>query len=122
MSEDLTKKQSQTDSEKLNLILTGVQGLTSRVESADSLRPLLHKVVDDVSQLREGQIEIRAVVLQLEEGQRALGSEFRAMRRDVDHRFNLLYDKLLEINVDRSDLHNRVSRLELGQNPPNTQT
>jgi hypothetical protein len=122
MSEDLTKKQSQTDSEKLNLILTGVQGLTSRVESADSLRPLLHKVVDDVSQLREGQIEIRAEVLKLEEGQRALGSEFRAMRRDVDHRFNLLYDKLLEINVDRSDLHNRVSRLELGQNPPNTQT
>jgi hypothetical protein len=122
MSEDLTKKQSQTDSEKLNLILTGVQGLTSRVESAESLRPLLHKVVDDVSQLREGQIEIRAEVLKLEEGQRALGSEFRAMRRDVDHRFNLLYDKLLEINVDRSDLHNRVSRLELGQNPPNTQT
>jgi hypothetical protein len=79
-------------------------------------------VVDDVSQLREGQSEIRAEVLKLEEGQRALGSEFRAMRRDVDHRFNLLYDKLLEINVDRSDLHNRVSRLELGQNPPNTQT
>lgn len=122
MSADLTKKLPETDSEKLTLILTGVRALTARVENAESLRPLLHKVMDDVSLLREGQTEIRAEVLKLEEGQRALGSEFRAMRRDVDHRFNLLYDKLVEINVDQGDLHNRVSRLELGQNPPNTQT
>lgn len=136
MSADLTKKLPETDSEKLTLILTGVRALTGRVENAESLRPLLHKVMDDVSQLgegqtevradisqlREGQTEIRAEVLKLGEAQRALGSEFRAMRRDVDHRFDLLYDKLVEINVDQGDLHNRVSRLELGQNPPNTQT
>ena len=122
MSADLTKKLPERDSEKLTLILTGVRALTGRVENAESLRPLLHKVMDDVSLSREGQTEIRAEVLKLEEGQRALGSEFRAMRRDVDHRFNLLYDKLVEINVDQGDLHNRVSRLELGQNPPNTQT
>ena len=150
MSEDLTKQLPETDSEKLTLILTGVQALTGRVESAESLRPLLHKVVDDVaqmrtdiselregqielrtdisqirtdvSQLREGQIELRSEVLQLHEGQRALSTEVRALRRDVDNRSSDIYGKLASIQGDHCDIHDRVTRLELNSTPPNTQT
>jgi chromosome segregation ATPase len=150
MSEDLTQKLPETDSQKLTLILTSVQELKGRVESAESLRPLLHKVVDDisqlregqtelrtdiseihtdiseirsdVSQLREGQIELRADVLKLEEGQRALSTEVRALRRDIDHQFSNVHTKLIEIGIDHRDMHDRVTRLELNTNPPNTQT
>ena len=108
MSEDLTKKLPETDSEKLTLILTTVQALTGRVESAESLRPFLHKVVDDISQLREGQ--------------RALSTEVRALRRDIDHQFGNLYRKLVDIEIDHRDIHDRVTRLELNSTPPNTQT
>jgi predicted nucleic acid-binding Zn-ribbon protein len=150
MSEDLTKELPETDSEKLTLILTSVQALTGRVESVESLRPFLHKVVDDISQIRtdiseirtdmseirtdmseirtdvsqlqEGQIELRSDVLQLHEGQRAVTTEVRALRRDMDHRFSNVYTKLLEIETDHCDIHDRVTRLELNSSPPNTQT
>jgi hypothetical protein len=122
MSEDTTKQLPETDSEKLTLILTGMQALTDRVESAESLRPLLHKVVDNISHLREGQIEARADILKLHEGQRALSTEIGALRRDVDHQFGNLYTKLVEIEIEHRDVHDRVTRLELNTNPPNTQT
>ena len=122
MSEDLTKKQPQNTDDKLDLILTTVQVLTDRVESAESLRPLLHKLVDDVAHLREGQIEGRTDILQLHEGQRALSTEVRALRRDVDHQFGNLYGKLVDIEIDHRDIHDRVTRLELNSNPPNSQT
>ena len=122
MSEDLTNQLPQSANEKLTLILTTVQTLTDRVESAESLRPLLHKVVDDIAQLREGQIEMRTDILQLHEGQRALSTEIRALRRDVDHQFGNLYGKLVDIEIDHRDIHDRVTRLELSTNPPNSQT
>lgn len=157
MSEDLTQKLPETDSQKLTLILTTVQALTDRVESAESLRPLLHKVVDDISQLREGQvelrtdisqlregqtelrtdisqirtdisqlrdgqIELRTDVLKLQEGQRALSTEVRALRRDIDHQFSNVHTKLIEIEVDHRDIHDRVTRLELNSSPPKHQT
>ena len=122
MSEDLTKQLPQSADEKLTLILTTVRALTGRVESAESLRPLLHKVVDDISQLREGQIEIRADILQLQEGHSALSTEVRALRRDIDHQFGNLYGKLVDIEIEHRDIHDRVTRLEINRIPPNTQT
>ena len=175
MSEDLTKTVPQTDSEKLTLILTTVQSLTVRANNIDSrlgrveqtvhdTQPILQKVVADIgqlhegqvemrgeisqlrqgqvemradisqvrqgqvemraeiSQLREGQVEGRAEILQLHEGQRALSTEVRALRRDIDHRFGDVYTKLVQIEIDHRDVHDRVTRLELNSNPPNTQT
>ena len=150
MSEDLTQKLPQSDSEKLTLILTNVQALTGRVESLESLRPLMHKVVDDVSQLRtdvshlregqvelrtdvsqlradvsrlrEGQVEIGADILKLQEGQTSVSLEVRALRRDIDHQFDNLYTKLAHMEVHDRDVHDRVTRLELNSSPPNTQT
>ena len=154
MSEDLTKKLPQSDSEKLTLILTTVQSLTVRSDNIDSrlgrveqtvhdTRPILQQVVTDIgqlreglgqlreglgqlregqAQLREGQIEARAEILQLHEGQRALTTEVRALRRDIDHRFGDVYTKLVQIEIDHRDVHDRVTRLEFNSNPPNTQT
>ena len=145
MSEDLTKTVTQSDSEKLTLILTTVQSLTVRVDNIDSrlgrveqtahdTQPILQKVVADIGQLREGQTEMRADIsrlregqlesradiLKLHEGQSALSTEVRALRRDIDHQFNNLHMKLVDIEIDHRDIHDRVTRLEL--NPPNTQT
>jgi hypothetical protein len=143
MSEDLKNKLPETDSEKLTLILTTVQTLTGRVESAESLRPLLHKVVDDISQLREGQlelrtdisklhegqsklregqIELRTDILKLQEGQSSLSTEVRALRRDIEHQFSNVHTDLIMIKVDHRDVHDRVTRLELSTTPPNTET
>ena len=122
MSEDPTKQLPETDSQKLTLILAGVQELTDRVESAESIRPLLHTVVDDISQLREGQIELRTDVLKLEEGQRTFSTEVRSLRRDMENQFSDLHGRLSRIQLDHCDIHDRVTRLELNSTPPNTQT
>ena len=133
MSEDLTKTLPASDSEKLTLILTTVQLLTVRADNIDSrlgrveqtvhgTRPLLERVVADIGQLKEGQIEGRAEILQSYEGHRALSTEVRALRRDIDHQFGNIHTKLMEIEIDHRDVHDRVTRLELNQNPPNTQT
>ena len=133
MSEDLTKPFPASDSEKLTLILTTVQSLTVRADNIDfrlgrveqtvhETRPLLERVGADIGQLKEGQIEARAEILQLHEGQRALSTEVRALRRDIDHQFGNVHTKLIEIEIDHRDMHDRVTRLELNQNPPNTQT
>ena len=133
MSEDVTKKILQSVDEKLTLVLTIVQSLTVRVDNIDlrlgrveqtahDTLPILQRVVADIGQLREGQIEGRAEILQLREGQRALSIEVRALRRDTDHQFGNLYAKLVDIEIDHRDVHDRVTRLELNQNPPNTQT
>ena len=106
MSEDLKSKFTSGDSEKLTLILTSVEALESRVDS--QLCPILHKMGADI--------------LQLQEGQRALSTELRAMRRDMDNRFGLIYGKLHETDIDDRNLHERVTRLELNANPPNSQT
>lgn len=133
MSEDSTARIPQSADEKLDLILTTVLSTTVRVDSIDSR---LQKVVDDVaelregqivirtdiSQLREGQIENRADILQLHEGQRSLSTEVRALRRDVDHQFGNLYRKLVDIEIEHRDIHDRVTRLELNSTPPNSQT
>lgn len=133
MSEDLTKQLPQSADEKLTLILTTVQSLTIRADNIDSRllrveqkvddsRPILQKLETNITQLREGQIEARADILQLHEGQRALSTEVRALRRDIDHQFGNLYGKIVDIEIDHRDIHDRVTRLELNSNPPNTQT
>ena len=133
MSEDSTKILSQTDSEKLGLILTTVQALTDDIaqlrEGQIVIRTDISQLQEgqiairaDISQLREGQLEARTDILKLQEGQSALSTEIRALRRDVDHQFGNMYGKLVDIEIDHRDIHDRVTRLELNTNPPNTQT
>lgn len=81
MSEDLSKKQPQSDNETLTLIL--------------------------------------ANIAKLQEGQQATGTDLRALRQDI---FSLLSGTLMDIQVAQRDLHDRLNRLELNPNPPNSQT
>ena len=55
----------------------------------------------------------------LQEGQLALGTDIRSLRRDI---FSVLNSTLLDIQVEHRDLHERLSRLELSNNPSNSQT
>ncbi|HEV2837232.1 MAG TPA: hypothetical protein VGW58_18075 [Pyrinomonadaceae bacterium] len=119
MSEDLTRKLSQTDSEKLTLLLSTVQSITVRIDNVDLRLSRVEQTVDNTRSILQ---DVVADVLQLQEGQRALSTEFRSLRRDVDHRFDLIYDKLVEIERFDHDIHDRVTRLELNTNPPNSQT
>ena len=151
MSEDLTKNLPQSADEKLTLILTTVQSLTVRVNTVDSrltrfeetledVRPVWQLLITDVAHLRQGQLILEASQRRLEErfggleerfggleerfggleeGLGSLRSEVREFRRVVDYRFLILSGTVLE---RYNKLEQRVTRLELNSNPPNTQT
>lgn len=137
MSEDLTKTLPPNIDDKLTLILTTVESLTLRVDSVDSrlrrfeetlddVRPVWQLLVTDVGHLRQGQLLLEAGQRRLEdrckrldEGQESLRSEVREFRRVVDYRFLTLSGTVLERYMK---LEQRVTRLELNSNPPNTET
>ena len=62
---------------------------------------------------------ILANIAKLQEGQRATGTDIRSLRQDI---FSVLNGTLLDIQVAQRDLHDRLNRLELSGNPPNSQT
>ena len=62
---------------------------------------------------------IEGNLAKLQEGQLALGTDIRSLRRDI---FSVLNSTLLDIQVEHRDLHERLSRLELSNNPSNSQT
>ena len=62
---------------------------------------------------------IEGNLAKLQEGQLALGTDIRSLRRDI---FSVLNSTLLDIQVEHRDLHERLSRLELSNNPLNSQT
>jgi outer membrane murein-binding lipoprotein Lpp len=123
MSEDLTKKLPASADEKLTLILTTVQTLTVRVENLDSrLAQVEQKVDERLYDTRPIWQKVVGDIAHLQEGQEALRTEVRAMRRDIYYRFSILNDTLLAIQADDRDIHDRVSRLELSNHAPNSQT
>ena len=65
---------------------------------------------------------ILANMAKLQEGVVALGTDIRTLRVDVLDHSSQLYNALLDIQVQHRDLHHRLTRLELGNNPPNSQT
>ncbi len=119
MSEDVANKVPQTDDEKLTLILSTVLSLTARVDNVDLRLSRVEQTVDDTRSVLQ---EVRADILKLHEGQRAVSTDVRALRRDMDNRSGVIYGMLSEIQSDDRDLHERVTRLELYANTPNSQT
>jgi hypothetical protein len=134
MKEDLTKKLPSSDSEKLSLILTTVQGLEGRIENletrgdridsrlgsleqtvADRLydtRPIWEKVLVDISQLQAG-------LVQLQEGQEFLRNESREIKtflRDIFRRLSIFNDTMVTMQADYRDIYDRVRGLELNRN------
>ena len=134
MSEDLTQKLPQSDSEKLTLVLSTVQAMAVRVDGLEQsvklklydTRPIWQKVLTDIGQLQEGQrrleeghARLEGRLDGLEAGQEALRSEVRALERNMNHRFLILSGTVLKTT---RDLERRVSHLELNLNPSNSTT
>jgi hypothetical protein len=134
MSEDLTETIPQNDGGKLTLILKTVLSTSVRLDSIDSR---LGFVEQKVGRLQEGQQHleegyrslyegqrrlegrVEEGVRRLEEGQERLRFEFAALKRSVDHRFLILSG---QVQASYSSLDERITRLELKANPPNSQT
>lgn len=131
MSEDLTKKLPNSDSEKLNEILTAIQklegrfdnlegrfdnlearvyGIDSRLEHVEQsleqrlhdTRPIWHKVVTDIALLQEGQSALREAV-----------SEIRSTVRDVNRDQIVINDSLRKVQLDFHSINERLQKLEL---------
>jgi len=127
MSEDLTKKLP-SDSEKLlQQIDSRLQGLEQKVEERlYDTRPIWQKVVADIGQLQEGQV-------QLQEGQTRLEADVRGMRgevheikvsiRDIYYKMEVLNDTMLNVQGKHKDVDRRVRELEQHpKKPTNSET
>jgi chromosome segregation ATPase len=141
MSEDLTKRLSSSDGEKLTQILTAAQSLDLRVGNVEQkveerlydTRPIWEKVQAGLTQIQADTAESRAHITQiradmvhlgegqqrLEQGQEFLRGEMREMRtqlRDFSRKFSIFNDTLTQIQADYRDIYDRVRELELGRN------
>ena len=123
MSEDPTQKLPPAQDVTLAQVLSAVQSLSATVQSLDArlarleqkveerlhdTRPIWEKVVADIAQLQEGQAR-------LQEGQDALTSEVKTIRtelRDMNRKFSVLNDQLLQNQSDYRDLYDRVRDIE----------
>src|SRR5512132_1644231 len=123
MSEDLTEKLPVSDREKLNLILTIVQNLSSTVQNLSSevadiklrltnleqkveerlydTRPIWEKVAADILQLKEETRELRNLLV--EETR-----EIKTHLRDIYRRLSIFNDTLVTIQADYRDIYDRV--------------
>ena len=123
MSEDLTKKLPQTDSEKLNVILTTVQSLEKRIDHLEQqaderrydTRPLWEKLIADIADLKESlHSEIGGIKSEIAEIKRSL--------RDLSRKQTVLNDSILQIHSDLRDMDARLLALEDIHNQQNSQT
>jgi predicted nuclease with TOPRIM domain len=148
MSEDLTKKLPQTDSEKISLILTTVQHLETRVDKIDlrltNLEQRFDRLEQRIDRLEqrfdnlEQRVEERlydtrpiwqkvvADIAQLQEGQTRLEGEVHEIKvsmRDISFQVSGFGDTLYKVLGKNRELEERVRDLERQpKNPPNSQT
>jgi chromosome segregation ATPase len=123
MSEDLTQKLPPGQDTTLAQILNAVQSLGATVQSLDTrlarleqkveerlhdTRPIWEKVVADIAQLQEGQMRLQA-------GQETITGEIKIIRtelRDMNRKFSVLNDQLLQNQSDYRDIYDRVPDIE----------
>ena len=116
MSENLTDKLPKSDSEKLTLILTTVQGFEDRIQSLEQqaeekrydTRPIWEKLVSDIAQLQES---LRTETL-----------EIKRSLRNLSRGQTVLNDGILKVHVDLLEIDERLQALEATHNQPNSQT
>ena len=146
MSEDLTKKLPKNDSEKLNQILTTIQGLeglfgklegrfdtfegrfeglATRVYGIDSrLEGLEQKVDQKLHDTRPIWHKVVADIAQLQEGQDALReavSEIRSTVREVNRDQIVINDSMRKVQLDFHSIDERLHSLEI-RNRQNSST
>ena len=137
MSEDLTKKLPQTDSEKLNVILTTVQSLEKRIDHLEQeaderrydTRPLWEKLVADIGDLKESlHSELRGIKSEIGGIKSEIGGikseigEIKRSLRDLSRKQTVLNDSILQIHSDLRDMDARLLALEDIHNQQNSST
>lgn len=130
MSEDLTKKLPQSDSEKLDIILTTVQSLEKRIDRLEQqadekrydTRPLWEKLQADIADLKESlHTEIREIKSDIAGIKSEIG-EIKRSIRDLSRKQGVLYESVLQIQGDLRDMDMRLHTLESTHNQQNSQT
>jgi chromosome segregation ATPase len=116
MNEDLTKKLPDEGGDQLAQILTAVQGLGTRIDRVDArLGSLENKVDARLHDTRPIWEKVQADITQLQEGQETLRQDVRDVRtelRDMNRKFSIFNDNLVQIQADYRDIYDRVRDLE----------
>ena len=149
MSEDLTKKLPSSDSHKiLQQIDSRLQSLEQKVEERlYDTRPIWQKVVADIAQLQQGQVELQQGQVQLQQGQVQLQQgqvqlqqgqaqfqeaqsrlegdvrDIKISMRDMTRKMGGLYESMVGIQAEYRELNHRILDIELEhQKQRNSQT
>ena len=109
MSEDLTQKLPSSPDPALAQILSAVQDLGTRLGNLEQkveerlydTRPIWEKVQSDIALLQEGQESLRKDV-----------RDVRTELRDMNRKFSIFNDNLVQIQADYRDIYDRVRDLE----------
>jgi outer membrane murein-binding lipoprotein Lpp len=109
MSEDPTQKLPPAQDATLAQVLSAVQSLDARLarleqkveERLHDTRPIWEKVVADIAQLQAGQDALTGEV-----------KTIRTELRDMNRKFSIFNDNLVQIQADYRDIYDRVRDME----------
>jgi exonuclease VII small subunit len=139
MSEDFTQKLPKNGNDD-SKILTAIENLETHVTKIDNrlqslekkvderlhdTRPIWHKVVADIGELQSGQKRLEEGQKHLEEGQQALRSsmiELNSAVRDVSRDHIIINDVMRRLQMDFHSIDERLYKLTLNRNQPNSST
>ena len=130
MSEDLTKKLPESDSEKLTIVLTIVRNLETRIDRLEEqaeerrydTRPLWEKLQADIADLKES-VHFKIAEIKSEVGQiKSETVEIKRSLRDVSRKQSVLNDSFLQVHADLRVIDERLLALENTHNQQNSQT
>lgn len=130
MSDDLTQNLPSSQNGTLAQILTTVQNLDTRVQNLDTKLENLEQRFGGMEQ-RFGSLEqkveerlydtrpiwekVQADIARLQEGQDSLRKDVQEMNthwRDMNRKFSVFSDSLMQIQADYRDIYDRVRGLE----------
>ena len=116
MSEDPTQKLPASQDTTLAQILNAVQSLSATVQNLDArLARLEQKVEERLHDTRPIWEKVVADIAQLQVGQETIKEDIKAIKtelRDMNRKFSILNDKLLQNQADYQDLYDRVRDIE----------
>ncbi|HUQ34518.1 MAG TPA: hypothetical protein VM095_20525 [Pyrinomonadaceae bacterium] len=119
MSEDLTQKLPTSQDPALAQILSAVQNLGAGLGNLENrFGSLERKVEERLHDTRPIWEKVQADIAQLHEGQEGLRKDIRDVRtelRDMNRKFSIFNDNLIQIQADYRDIYDRVRDLERQQ-------
>jgi chromosome segregation ATPase len=130
MSEDFTQKLPKNGSEE---ILTAITRIDDRLQSLErkveeklyDTRPIWHKVIADIAELQSGQKRLEEGQKHLDEGQQSLRvsiTQLHSSVRDVSRDQIVINDVIRRLQMDFHNIDEKLYKLTVNRNQPNSQT